>query len=155
MNGHNGLPGLDGRDGTKGQQGVAGPPGPRGFKGQVGRDGAKGDKGVAGTPGSRGGKGETGASSKDTVHKNWKQCVWKKGDGRDIGLIKVSLVFTQCLGNKQHENVSQIRGTELFESSRHRLVSSFLYIKNPILAYITPRYCLLLQSVPSEKSIAN
>ena len=111
MNGHNGLPGHDGRDGAKGQQGVAGPPGPRGFKGEVGRDGTKGDKGVAGSPGPRGGKGETGASGKNTVQKNWKQCAWKKHDGRDIGLIKVRLVFIQCLGNKQHENVLQIGGT--------------------------------------------
>ena len=117
MNGHNGFPGRDGRDGTKGQQGVAGPPGPRGFKGDVGRDGAKGDKGVAGSSGPRGDKGETGASGKDTVQKNWKQCAWKKSDGRDIGLIKVSLVFIKCLDNKQHENVSQIGGTELFDSS--------------------------------------
>ena len=100
VNGHNGLPGRDGRDGTKGQQGVAGPPGPRGFKGQVGRDGAKGEKGVAGSPGPRGSKGEAGASGKNTVHKNWKQCVWKKDDSRDIGLIKVSLVFIiEGLGN--------------------------------------------------------
>ena len=129
---------------------MAGPPGPRGFKGEVGRDGARGEKGVAGAPGSRGSKGETGAS---TVQRNWKQCAWKKQDGRDIGLLKVSLVFIKGLGNKQHEKVSQIGGTELFESSRHRLVSSFLYIKNSILAYITPRYCLLLQSVPSERAL--
>ena len=140
MNGHNGLPGRDGRDGIKGQQGVAGPPGPRGFKGEVGKDGTKGDKGVAGSPGPRGGKGETGASGKDTVQKNWKQCVWRKSDGRNVGLIMVSLVFIQCLCNKQHENVSQIGSTELFESSRHRLVSSFLYIKNPFLDYTTSRY---------------
>ena len=91
---------------------MAGPPGPRGFKG---RDGVKGEKGVTGAPGTRGGKGETGASGKDTVRKNWKQCVWKKSDGRNVGLIMVSLVFNQCLGNKQHENVSQIGSTELFE----------------------------------------
>ena len=96
MNGHNGLPGRDGRDGAKGQQGVAGAPGPRGFKGQVGRDGAKGEKGVAGAPGPRGSKGETGAN---TFQRNWKQCVWKKNDGRDIGLLKVSLVFIKGLGN--------------------------------------------------------
>ena len=99
MNGHNGLPGRDGRDGAKGQQGVAGHPGPRGFKGEVGRDGAKGEKGVAGSPGPRGGKGKTEASGKNIVQKNWKQCVWKKNDNRDIGLIKVSLVFIEGLGN--------------------------------------------------------
>ena len=79
---------------------MAGPPGPRGFKGKVGRDGAKGEKGVAGSPGPQGGKGETGASGKNTVQTNWKQCVWKKEDSRDIGLIKVSLVFIiEGLGN--------------------------------------------------------
>ena len=64
MNGHNGLPGRDGRDG------------------------AKGEKGVAGTPGV---KGEAGLKGTDTDKKNWKQCVWKKDDGRDSGLVKVSV----------------------------------------------------------------
>ena len=67
MNGHNGLPGRDGRDGAKGEKGVAGPPGPRGIKeepGPVGKVAAE--------------------------QRNWKQCAWKKEDGKDIGLIKVS-----------------------------------------------------------------
>jgi len=113
VNGHNGLPGRDGRDGAKGDMGVAGiagprgvkgesgqvgakgdmgvtgPPGPRGIKGEPGRDGNKGDKGVTGSPGPRGVKGEAGPSSKDSAHRNWKQCAWKNiNDGRDIGLIK-------------------------------------------------------------------
>ena len=70
---------------------MAAPSGPRGFKGEVGRDGGKGEKGGAGAPGSRGGKGETGASGNDTVEKNWKQCVWKEYDTRDM--IKVILVL--------------------------------------------------------------
>ena len=82
MNGHNGLPGRDGRDGAKGVKGVAGPPGPRG---------GKGEKGVAGSPGSRGVKGEKGPRGADTDHRNWKQCVWKGGNSRDIGLIKVCI----------------------------------------------------------------
>ena len=65
VNGHNGLPGRDGRDGAKGAMGVAGPPGPRGIK------------------------GEAGPSGRDTYHRNWKQCAWKKDDSRDIGLLKV------------------------------------------------------------------
>ena len=65
VNGHNGLPGRDGRDGAKGEQGVAGSPGPRGVK------------------------GESGPSGKDTDHRNWKQCVWRSEDSRDIALIKV------------------------------------------------------------------
>ena len=38
----------------------------------------------------RGGlKREAGTSGKDADHRNWKQCVWRSADGRDIGLIKV------------------------------------------------------------------
>ena len=82
-NGHNGLPGRDGREGAKGEKGVAGPPGPRGFKGEAGIVAAE--------------------------QRNWKQCAWQKGDGRDIGLIKVrerqllislfriSLIYWTCM----------------------------------------------------------
>ena len=65
-NGYNGLPGRDGRDGAKGEKGVAGPSGSSGFKGDAGQNGA------------------------DADHRNWKQCAWRSGDGRDIGLIKVT-----------------------------------------------------------------
>ena len=74
-----GSPGLPGRNGVSGHNGLPG---------RDGRDGAKGEKGVAGTPGSRGEKGEMGANGTDTDHRNWKQCAWKSGDSRDIGLIK-------------------------------------------------------------------
>lgn len=63
-NGHNGLSGQDGRDGAKCEKGVAGPPGPRGIKGEAGKVAAE--------------------------ERNWKQCVWEKADGRDVGLIQVS-----------------------------------------------------------------
>ena len=75
-----GSPGLPGRNGVNGHNGLPG---------RDGRDGTKGDKGVAGSPGPRGVKGESGASGRDTDHRNWKQCVWRSGDGRDIALIKV------------------------------------------------------------------
>ena len=85
VNGHNGLPGRDGRDGAKGEKGLSGPSGPRGFKGEAG------EKGVAGPPGPRGIKGEAGPVGKVAAEqRNWKQCAWKKEDGKDIGLIKVS-----------------------------------------------------------------
>ena len=73
VNGHNGLPGRDGRDGAKGENGLAGPPGPRGVKGEAGQ-----------------------------IQSNWKQCAWKKGDGRDIGLIKVPYFLKQysCPGHR-------------------------------------------------------
>ena len=73
-----GSPGLPGRNGYNGVQG------------RDGRDGAKGDKGVAGPPGSRGVKGDAGQNGADADHRNWKQCAWKRIDGRDIGLIRVS-----------------------------------------------------------------
>ena len=75
-----GSPGLPGRNGVNGHNGLPG---------RDGRDGAKGEKGVAGSPGPRGVKGETRTSGKDTDHRNWKQCVWRSRDGRDIALIKV------------------------------------------------------------------
>ena len=63
--------------------GHPGIPGSPGLPGPYGRDGAKGEKGDKGETGLKGQKGGTQASS------NWKQCVWRSGDGRDNGLIKV------------------------------------------------------------------
>ena len=75
-----GMAGPTGSRGVKGDNGMTGPSGPRG---------AKGEKGMTGNPGPRGVKGEMGPNGADTDHRNWKQCAWKKGDGRDIGLIRV------------------------------------------------------------------
>ncbi|XP_068673933.1 collagen triple helix repeat-containing protein 1-like isoform X2 [Montipora foliosa] len=82
----NGPPGLPGRNGVNGHNGLPG---------RDGRDGAKGEKGVAGPSGQPGLKGEAGTSGKDADHRNWKQCVWRSGDSRDIGLIKDCL-FTKA-----------------------------------------------------------
>ncbi|XP_068674460.1 collagen triple helix repeat-containing protein 1-like [Montipora foliosa] len=82
----NGPPGLPGRNGVNGHNGLPG---------RDGRDGAKGEKGVAGPSGQPGLKGEAGTSGKDADHRNWKQCVWRSADGRDIGLIKDCL-FTKA-----------------------------------------------------------
>ncbi|CAH3178890.1 unnamed protein product [Porites evermanni] len=79
-----GSPGLPGRNGVNGHDGSPG---------RDGRDGAKGEKGVAGPPGPRGEKGERAPSGTDTDHRNWKQCAWRYYDGRDIGLIKSTLVW--------------------------------------------------------------
>ena len=54
-----------------------------------GHNGLPGRDGRDGSPGPRGVKGESGPSGKDTDHRNWKQCVWRSEDSRDIGLIKV------------------------------------------------------------------
>ena len=46
---------------------------------------------MVGPTGSRGHKGEEGKNGADADHRNWKQCAWRSEDGRDIGLIKVSI----------------------------------------------------------------
>ena len=63
---------------------VNGLPGHPGLPGPYGRDGMKGEKGATGANGA---KGEVGAQAPS----NWKQCVWRSGDGRDYGLIKVNI----------------------------------------------------------------
>ena len=48
---------------------------------------------MPGTQGSAGEKGEPeerGHDYVDLVKSNWKQCVWKRKDGKDSGLIQVS-----------------------------------------------------------------
>ncbi|XP_078368124.1 collagen triple helix repeat-containing protein 1-like [Oculina patagonica] len=74
--------------------GHPGIPGSPGLPGPYGRDGAKGDKGEKGETGLKGEKGGTQASS------NWKQCVWRSGDGQDNGLLK------DCLFKKVHDSTA-------------------------------------------------
>ncbi len=68
-----------------------------GYQATVEMHGAKGEMGLAAPPGSRGVKGDAGQNGADADHRNWKQCAWKGGDSRDIGLIKVNVNF---LGKK-------------------------------------------------------
>ncbi|KAL9975734.1 hypothetical protein ACROYT_G012927 [Oculina patagonica] len=103
-----GVPGRDGRDGREGakgdqgspgKSGPQGPPGSKGTPGINGKDGAKGEPGVQGPPGQKGQRGESGTSGNPGTpgamsYKNWKECVWKKDDGKDNGLIK------DCVFNK-------------------------------------------------------
>lgn len=58
-------------------------PGSPGLPGPYGRDGAKGEKGETGL------KGQKGSTQAFSTFSNWKQCVWRNGDGRDRGLLKV------------------------------------------------------------------
>jgi hypothetical protein len=51
-----------------------------------GRDGIPGSRGPAGAKGE---SGERGDDYVDLVKSNWKQCVWKRNDGKDTGLIQV------------------------------------------------------------------
>ncbi|KAL9975740.1 hypothetical protein ACROYT_G012933 [Oculina patagonica] len=84
-----GVPGRDGRDGREGAKGDQGSPGKNGAKGSTGVQGPQGQKGQRGESGTSGIPGNPGAP-----YKNWKECVWKKEDGRDNGLIK-DCVFTK------------------------------------------------------------
>ena len=99
--GHNGLPG---RDGLKGDDGMKGAKGDRGDKGAIGKTGPKGSlgqrgsmgpigikggKGTKGNLGERGEPGPQGESGTGNSVINWKQCVWKRNDAKDTGLIQV------------------------------------------------------------------
>ena len=57
----------------------------RDSSGSAGSPGNKGDTGARGSQGPPGPKGASGSFGR-----NWKQCVFKKKDGRDSGLIKVT-----------------------------------------------------------------
>ena len=76
-----------------GQKGENGNEGPRGKSGPPGIMGIKGARGIVGDQGIKGDKGEKGQSiaspSSAVPQTNWKQCVWKAGDGRNSGKIKV------------------------------------------------------------------
>ena len=102
---HSRAPRPKGKDGVKGQtgdkgslgmlgqKGEKGNEGPRGESGPPGMLGIKGARGTVGDQGTKGDKGEKGESVKSpssiVPQTNWKQCVWKAGDSRDSGKIKV------------------------------------------------------------------
>ena len=89
MPGRDGLQGLKGSGGTKGakgDKGAIGLMGPKGSLGEqgpigVGQRGIKGEKGVKGEPGPQ--------EESDNASINWKQCVWKRDDNQDTGLLQV------------------------------------------------------------------
>ena len=66
--------------------GSPGIPGIPGVPGNPGRDGATGSRGPAGEKGE---PGERANDCVDLVKSNWKQCVWKRDDGKSSGLIQV------------------------------------------------------------------
>ena len=50
---------------------------------------------VCGTPDDKGEPGNKGSDGLDlNMTSNWKQCAWKLDDGKDNGLVQVSLNFT-------------------------------------------------------------
>lgn len=81
------IPRLQSCTVVQGPSGIPGTPGTPGIPGLHGRDGVKGERGESGLKGEPGSKGEAGAQA----FSNWKQCVWRGGDDRDFGLIKVIL----------------------------------------------------------------
>ena len=97
--GESGLAGRDGRDGRNGLNGAPGKVGPRGLKGPqgpkgepgTGEDGVPGKKGDRGPAGPKGEAGPKGNMGRPGIGANWKECVWKKDDGKDTGKIKVGM----------------------------------------------------------------
>ncbi|CAH3193295.1 unnamed protein product [Porites evermanni] len=84
-----GAPGAPGRDGAKGELGSPGKTGTQGPRGADGKKGAKGEPGIQGSAGQKGERGDKGDSVTPRLasHTNWKECAWKKADGKDSGLI--------------------------------------------------------------------
>ncbi|CAB3979696.1 Hypothetical predicted protein [Paramuricea clavata] len=72
-------------------------PGIPGIPGNPERDGLPGSRGLAGAKGE---PGERGDDDVDLGKSNWKQCVWKRNDGKDTGLIQ------NCTFNKKYDNTS-------------------------------------------------
>ena len=68
------------------QANCAGAPGIPGIPGIPGVPGAIGSRGPVGEKGE---PGERGHDYVDVVKSNWKQCVWKRNDETDSGLIQV------------------------------------------------------------------
>ena len=82
------MKGTKGDRGDKGATGKTGPKGSLGQRGSIGPMGIKGEKGIKGNLGKRGEPGPQGENGTDnSIY--WKQCVWKRNDHKDTGLIQV------------------------------------------------------------------
>ena len=98
-----GAPGAPGRDGAKGELGSPGKTGTQGPRGADGKKGAKGEPGIQGSAGQKGQRGDKGDSVTPRLasYTNWKECAWKKEDGKDSGLIYVSERY-HCVTRKKN-----------------------------------------------------
>ena len=83
INGSTGVTGIKGDIGDEGSRGISEPPGIKAVKGEQG---------------SKREKGEIVNSAVSQT--NWKQCVWKNGDDRDSGKIKVQKYLENAMKNK-------------------------------------------------------
>ena len=146
MPGSPGAPGRDGRDGAKGDLGSPGKAGPQGPTGAEGKKGAKGEAGIQGPTGQKGQRGDKGDSGTPRLssHMNWKECTWKKEDGKDSGLIYVSelhcFVFDQRSTVEPRFNEVPRDWANWFVISRVRYIENFditnLLEDNQIVRYI-------------------
>ena len=77
--------------------------GTQGPRGADGKKGAKGEPGIQGSAGQKGQRGDKGDSLTPRLasHTNWKECAWKKADGKDSGLIYVSERY-HCVTRKKN-----------------------------------------------------
>ena len=91
---------VPGRDGAKGDLGNPGKTGLQGPRGVAGKNGAKGEPGIQGSTGQKGERGDKGDSGTTQLssHMNWKECIWKKGDNKDSGVIYVSKQYYSYTG---------------------------------------------------------
>ena len=87
--------------------------GERGEKGETGgkdNPGEKGEPGAKGGPGEKGEPGERGYNYADLVKSNWKQCVWKRNDDKDTGLIQVKQIGPELERAEQDWNYESEQG---------------------------------------------
>ena len=125
-----------------GNNGVPGSPGTPGRDGRDGRDSGKGEKGEVGTRGPAGDKGDKGDTSVPVnAARNWKQCVWKAKDDKDIGLIKVSIFRFPFTGEKG----MSVHAFIFYSLSVCRLICSFVYLVICVLVipsvFLSVRLC--------------
>ena len=122
-----------------GNNGVPGSPGTPGRDGRDGRDSGKGEKGEVGTRGPAGDKGDTSVPA--NAARNWKQCVWKARDDKDIGLIKVSIFRFPFTGEKG----MSVHAFIFYSLSFCRLICSFVYLVICVLVipsvFLSVRLC--------------
>ena len=103
MHGNPGSPGAPGRDGRDGRDGA------KGDQGSPGKTGPQGPPGTSGINGKNGIKGEPGVQGPPSLltYKNWKECAWKNlNDGKDHGLIKVSVFCVKRANLTEQQEVS-------------------------------------------------
>ena len=88
-----GAPGAPGRDGVKGDLGSPGKTGTQGPRGANGKKGAKGEPGIhvfCRTKRAARGQRRQWNATTCLTHELRKGCAWKKGHGKDSGLLYVS-----------------------------------------------------------------